>query len=473
MLGTQLAQLLDGVPTGTDEVLDLVASFDDCLVRGFARLGQERIAALAAFAGGVAATPLGAPAGEAVEKIAAGSVADAHLTALAATRAALLGAAHDALLADLDGALGRTRAPWRDPPTPPPPPGPVADNLRRGCRSWLHELAIAGWRGVDDDLVSAADQTLQALLAEPCLRRLAVVLDGLTAELRASCPVGTMERLPVRRWADLWSRALLLAQPGGWPGTTEPAGAERVSGRLLPLGVDVHEHGTAVQLQVHGVLEPAGGGGPLLVRTGVAAAKVDTIVGPALWRLPGECPVLLRALAGHRGLEVTDLPLLASGDLVWDDGRASVGEPADPFASARVLLAGALAPAVPPLDRHPVRIAEPVLVEGYAAHDTPEAVTFELDGSQLALDLDRLPSCGPLTPEVVASSSACLGLLRWDGGWRLQPLAVQTTAKLWTAEVHNGDWALGPTDPKVVKAEAKAGDAVAVLRERAGRLLRR
>jgi hypothetical protein len=106
MLGTQLAQLLDGVPAGTGEALDLVASFDDCLVRGFARLGQERIAALAAFAGGVAATPLGAPAGEAVEKIAAGSVADAYLTVLAATRAALLGAAHDALLAGLDGALG-------------------------------------------------------------------------------------------------------------------------------------------------------------------------------------------------------------------------------------------------------------------------------------------------------------------------------------------------------------------------------
>ena len=42
-----------------------------------------------------------------------------------------------------------------------------------------------------------------------------------------------------------------------------------------------------------------------------------------------------------------------------------------------------------------------------------------------------------------------------------------------TTAAHNGEWALGPTDPKVVKAEARAGDAVAVLRERAGRLLRR
>lgn len=130
---------------------------------------------------------------------------------------------------------------------------------------------------------------------------------------------------------------------------------------------------------------------------------------------------------------------------------------------------------MPPLDRHPVRIAEPVLVEGYSAavSNGGAAVTLELGGNSLAVDLDRLPSCGPLTPELVAASSACLGLLRWDGGWRLQPLAVQATVKRRPVAVHNGDWALGPTDPKVVKAATKAGDAVAVLRERAGRLLRR
>jgi hypothetical protein len=89
------------------------------------------------------------------------------------------------------------------------------------------------------------------------------------------------------------------------------------------------------------------------------------------------------------------------------------------------------------------------------------------------LDLRRLPVCGPLTPELVRTSQSCLGLLRWDGRWSLQPIAVRATAKRKPVEVHTGDWALGPTDPKVVKAEARAGDAVAVLRERSGRLLRR
>jgi DegV family uncharacterized protein len=245
---------------------------------------------------------------------------------------------------------------------------------------------------------------------------------------------------------------------------------EPVSGRLLVLGVDVHEHATAVQAQVHAVLEPAGGDPPRAVRVSVGAAKVDTIVGPAVWRLLNAHPTLLGALAEHRGLDVTDMPLLASGDLVWHDDRAALAEPADPFVTARVLLPEAAFPAVPPLERHPVRIAEPVLVEGYRAADGG----FELDGHTLPVDLDRLPAGGPLTPAMVTASEACVGLVRWDGGrWTLQPLAVRGTLKRKPFEAHGGDWAMGPTDPKVVKAEARAGDAVAVLRERAGRLLRR
>ncbi|MCG5215579.1 hypothetical protein [Streptosporangium sp. KLBMP 9127] len=467
MLGVQLGELLDGTPPGIEEALDLVTGFDDGLVHGLGRLGEERAAALAALAGALAATPLGERAGEAAEKIAAGSVADEHLVALAGGRTALFGAVHDALLTHLDTALGRTRAPeWE----PAPPAEPLSDNLLAGCRSWLNELAITGWRGVDHDLVSASGQPIEALLAVPGLRGLAVLLDGLAAELRASCPVATLDRLPTRRWSDLWTRALLLSQPGG-----RTAGrAEPVSGRLLILGVDMHEHGTAVQVQVHGILEPKGGGPSRLVRTSVAVAKVDTIVGPAVWQLLHRYPVLLAALAGRRSLDVTDVPLLDSGDLVWHDDRASAGEPADPFATARVQLAGALAPAVPPLDRHPVRIAEPVLVEGYKAKAADGGVTLALDGHTLTVDVDRLPASGPLTAKLVAASSACIGLVRWDGGrWLLQPLAVQTVVKGTTTEAHNGDWALGPTDPKVVKAEAKAGDVVAVLRERAGRLLRR
>ncbi|WP_329262409.1 hypothetical protein OG417_20070 [Actinoallomurus sp. NBC_01490] len=470
MLGVQLAELLGAAPDGAEEALDLVAGFDDALAHGLGRLGGDQAAALTALAGALGATPLGPPVREAAEKIAAGSVTDEHLAALAGGRTALFGAVHDALLGRLDAALGRERAvpPVVEAAEPAIEEEP-ADPRFGACRSWLQELAITGWRGVDHDLVSAADQAVEALLADPGARRLAVLLDGLAAELRASSPVATMQRLPARRWADLWARALLLCRSGS-VGREKQNGPEPVSGRLLVLGVDLHEHATAVQAQVHAILELAGGAPPRAVRVSVGAAKVDTIVGPAVWRLLHAHPTLLGALAEHRGLDLTDMPLLASGDLLWHDDRAALAEPADPFVTTRVLLPEAAFPAVPPLERHPVRIAEPVLVEGYRAVDGG----FELDGHTLPVDLDRLPGGGPLTPAMVTASEACVGLVRWDGGrWTLQPLAVRGTLKRRPFEAHGGDWAMGPTDPKVVKAEARAGDAVAVLRERAGRLLRR
>src|SRR5690606_41836633 len=93
--------------------------------------------------------------------------------------------------------------------------------------------------------------------------------------------------------------------------------------------------------------------------------------------------------------------------------------------------------------------------------------------------VDRATSFGVSGPQagsrkLVARSTACIGLLRWDAGrWSVQPLAVQTRGKGGTTAAHTGDWAQDPTDPKAAKAALRNGDPVAVLRERAGRLLRR
>ena len=65
-------------------------------------------------------------------------------------------------------------------------------------------------------------------------------------------------------------------------------------------------------------------------------------------------------------------------------------------------------------------------------------------------------------------------LLRWDAGrFRLQPLAVETTVRKKPVAVHAGAWAGGTTDKAGIKAEKAATTAVTVLRERAGKLLRK
>ncbi|WP_233611621.1 hypothetical protein [Amycolatopsis sp. WAC 01376] len=453
--------LLTDPIAGLDEALAVVDAFDDVLVAGLLR--PQKIAGLTELAEAVAGSPLASRVAEAAEKTAAGAAGEEHFVSLAAARIAVFGSVHDAVLARLAEATGR---PSEEESTRQVSKTDMP-NLPAAARSWLSDLARAGWQGIDHDLISASAQVISALLAEPSLRRLAVLLDGFAAELAASCPGAALERVPVRRWGDLWSRGMLLTLPVATPAIGT------VTGRLLPLGVDLLEHSTAAQAQVHAVFEPEDGSTPRLVRASVTVPKPDTIIGAGIWQLLRPHLSLLTAISEGRSMDLTEMPLTAEGDLLWQDEHARLGEPADAFSTARVALPKAVTPAVAPLDRHPVRIAVPVFLEGYGIEGDEDALTFTFAGNHLAVETDRIPAAGPLTPKAVASSSACIGLIRWDGGFRLQPLAMETTVRKKTTAVHAGAWAGGTTDKAGVKAEKAATDAAAVLRERAGRLLRK
>ncbi|MFE5567390.1 hypothetical protein ACFQ68_20565 [Amycolatopsis japonica] len=453
--------LLTDPIAGLGEALAVVDAFDDVLVAGLLR--PQKVAGLTELADAVAGSPLAARVAEAAEKTAAGAAGEEHFVSLAAARIAVFGSVHDAVLSRLVEATGRPQ----DEDSTRRVSETESPNLLAAARSWLADLARAGWQGIDHDLISGSAQVISALLAEPSLRRLAVLLDGFAAELAASCPGAALDRVPVRRWGDLWSRAMVLTLPGAAPevGT--------VTGRLLPLGVDLLEHSTAAQAQVHAVVEPEDGTAPRLVRANVTVPKPDTIIGAGIWQLLRPHLSLLTAISEGRSMDLTGMPVTAEGDLLWQDEHARLGEPADAFSTARVVLPKAVTPMVAPLDRHPVRIAVPVFLEGYDVEGDEDEVTFTFAGNRLFVETDCIPAAGPLTPKAVASSSACLGLIRWDGGFRLQPLAVETTVRKKTTAVYAGAWAGGTTDKAGVKAEKAATDAAAVLRERAGRLLRK
>ncbi|GAB1510185.1 hypothetical protein [Actinophytocola sp. KF-1] len=457
------ADLLTEPVDGLAEAIAAVDAADEALTTGLLR---PRTTGLARLADAVAGSPLATRVAEAVEKAAAGAAGEDHFLAIAAARTALLGSVHDALMSRVEAATGRPVTV----DTAAPSGGQHAANLLAAARSWLADVARAGWRGIDHDIVAGAAPVISALLPDPALRRLAALLDGFAAELAASCPGAALAHVPTRRWGDLWSRAMVLTVPGA----ADAPVTGTATGRLLPLGVDLHEHATAAQAQVHAVLEPEDGGTPSLVRASVSVPKPDTVLGAGIWQLLRPHLSLLAAVGEGRSVDIAGMPVTAEGDLVWDDEHARTGAPADAFATARVVLPTATVPATAPLDRHPAHIAVPVFLEGYTTGTVDGTTVVDLAGHTLAVDVDRVPAAGPLTPEAVAASHACIGLLRWDAGeFRLQPLAVETTVRKKPVAVHAGAWAGGTTDKAGVKAEKAATDAVAVLRERAGRLLRK
>ncbi len=472
------ADLLAETVAGLDEALAAVDAFDQALVAGLLRPRPAQAAGLTQLARAVAGTPLASRVAAAAEKAAAAIAGEDDFVALAAARIALLGSVHDALMIRVEEATGRPR----DVPEAVTAlkSEQQAVNLLAASRSWLSDLARTGWHDLDNDVVSGAAPVVSAMLPDPALRRLSTLLDGFAAELGASCPGSAAERIPARRWADLWSRATLLTLPGA-AGVTVTGTA---TGRLLPLGIDLHEHPTAVQAQVHAVFEPAAGTGPQgtgsqgtgprLVRASVSAPKPDTVIGAGVWQLLRPHMSLLAAFSEGRSMELADMPVTAEGDLIWNDDHARPGQPADPFVTARVALPAAADPATAPLDRHPARIAVPVFLEGYAVRKNDDALAFIVAGRPLVVDTGRIPAAGPLALEAVAKSGACIGLLRWDAGsFAVQPLAVETTERKAAVAVHAGGWAGGAADKTGVKAEKAASDALSVLRERAGRLLRK
>ena len=102
------ADLLASTPDGLDEAIAAVDAFDQALVAGLVRPQPAQAAGLAHLAEAVAGTPLASRVAEAAEKAAAGVAGEEHFAALAAARTALLGAVHDALMAQVQEATGRS-----------------------------------------------------------------------------------------------------------------------------------------------------------------------------------------------------------------------------------------------------------------------------------------------------------------------------------------------------------------------------
>jgi hypothetical protein len=405
--------------------LALADGLDGALSAGLARLVPQQRAALTSFANAFAGSPLGGAANQAVSALAGGDPSAHHLVVLAAARAGLFGAVADALLAE----RGITLAPVEVEAAP----SPTAEQKPRldGLRPWLVEVALAGFSQLDAATLAPILPTVSAIQQTPGLERLAGVVTGFMNELLDHAPTSALPEVPARRWADLWTRCLLatVALP-------ERVSSNAVSGRLAVLGADVRQHEQLVSCVVHGVFD-SGDGVRRFVRTTLSSWKVDAIAGADVWNLlRPKAPVLVAALGSPAILGVSGT-LSATGELTIAEVTDS--QPFDPFA---LDLGGVLYAPPAPRDRHPIQIAVP-------ARDVDVPLDLSRSGPLLDLRAD------------VSDAASVLGLLRWDDGWRLQPMLIRTKkGKI-----------VGPAATLAAAEKVKA-DARAVLAERSSKLLR-
>lgn len=425
---------LAATPPGVEEALGLVERFDDALLYGFARMGDAQRASLEALAGVFDGSPLGTAVAEAVAAVGRSEFVARSFLALASARVALLGAAHDALRAQALEAFGRTAPPAEE---VAPLSAAGSATALAGAQQWLAELAIAGFKHLEESSVAPFSATLENLQEDPGLTGLAALLTGFFGELLGHMPASRQPALPAFRWGDLWSSAMVRTQQVPGPPTFREVG-----GTLTPIGLDVQAHDNFACAVLYGMLED---GDTRTVRVPFAGYKVDVIAGAEVWDLFGpQAGPVLESLAGHKVLKVSNAELRADGDLILRS-PPKLGGAADPFGLAEQLTA---LPPPSPLMRHPVHIAEVVRLPG--DHGLPLAT-------------ERLSPGSGLTEEDIAQATEVLGLLRFDrGGWRVQPIG----AKKKIGFVLAGE-DLAPARKKLKNRSLE------VLKERSGRLLRK
>jgi hypothetical protein len=458
-----LKELL-AVPEAVQKAGEVITRLDRCFLAGFGRLGPEQTEALRSLERIGSTTPLAAPLSAASEALGRNEFVERHFAALAAARAAIQGAQHDALRVHAARALGRP-LPEAGEETPGGEAIPEPIKVwQESTRHWLMEIALAGFGQLEYQTLAPFTATLEQLQGEPRMTRLAALLTGFHQELLRSLPISALPHVPICRWVDLWTRAMVGAlRP---PETTS---GHKVSGTLSPLGVDLHQHGFFVSAVVHALLDTEQ---PRVIRVTLSSYKVDVVRGPELWQCFAEkAAPLLKAIAGQETLDVSDMTLMPTGDLLWD-GTARKGKKRPFLDTAKEWLApgsakAAALPSVAVLDRHPVQIAEPVYLEGYGVSDGDEVCLDLGDGAALRVAAERMAGSSELQPEHVAKSQALFGLLRFDhGGWAVQPLAARLSGK-------SGDVFTGSSAAEPPPAGKKKKATLPVLRERASRLLRK
>ncbi|MDM8521884.1 hypothetical protein QUF80_00790 [Desulfococcaceae bacterium HSG8] len=461
---------LHSPPDGTDELASLIHRLDQCFLSGFARLDTGHKETLASLTRVFTGTPLENPLQKSCDAIQRNEFLEEHFAAIASVRAALHGTYYDILHKHVTATLGRS-------PVEIPESEDIGGNgmpshigaWMESARHWLTELAIAGFGRAEIETVMPFMSSLEQIQKEPRLVRQSALLTGLFDELLRALPVSDVNALPLCRWTDLWTRSMI-----GTLRLFPPLPAKRVSGLLRLMGFDVRQHSHFVSVLAYGMLKLDDFN--KFVRITLSSYKVDAIAGDEIWLLFPNAVSLFRAFSEKAGLHIKNMPILPTGDLIWN-GDAVFGEKyklADqagrwftPDAGNTIQLCR-----IHPADRHPVHLAEPVFLDDYAVKKTDDRIVLDW-GENLVLPvaMEQISPVSELTEDMIVRSVRMFGLLRFDAGqWALHPLGVvyekgRGKARK-TYEVFTG----GNAAAIIKKISGKS--TVAMLQERAGRLLR-
>lgn len=435
-----------------------ITNFDRCFATGFANLNGQLSEAIVSLERIFTGTPLSESVQLAVKAISQNEFSVRHFTVLAAARTALQGALFDSLQERSFTALGRKDNKEKESNFTQINSSVLAE--RESIQHWLMEIAIVGFARLDVSALIPFTGTLEQIQANPEAIDLAGLLTGFYRELIDRIPIKEIDTIPLYRWVDLWSRGML--------GQSLLLDNIEVYGTLELFGLDLRHHDNLVCFTIYGLLNS--GAEIRAVKVTMSAYKVDAITGDEIWLLFPEADLLLNAFCENKTLAIEKMPMLSTGDLLWDGSKAKIGHSFDLIAKARDFFAvnadkKFLNYQTHPLDRHPVQLAEPIFLEDYKMKKDGEELLLNWTEGSLKIASKRNSILSGLSEKAILSSRKIFGLLRYDAqNWQVQPLAIESKqADLIFA---------GQKASQTIQKPPKK-NTVAILQERASRLLRK
>ncbi len=470
---------LQKLPEGLAEAATIVDGLDLCLAMGMSRLSDLEREKLTAFGEVFAGSPLGEPVKVALEAIAESRFAPEHFLPLAIARASLQASQHDALRAQLAAALQLADSPAVEAPSLQVQDREAVARLS-AAQHLLAELAISGFANAQPEQLAGFARHLEALQEHADSARAAALFTSFFHELLETLPVDGPEKAPRRRWGDLWSRGFITASYPAQPDSAQPRPAK---GLFTPIGSDVRSSAFFCAAAIHGVFQPDDGGPAFWTWMAFQSYKVDLISGHENWALfrPAIDP-LLQALADGGTFQINEGGVFPDGRLTAVEMTAAPATSFDPVALVEKAV-GQLPPAPDVYTRHPVHLAQPVLLREIAVTKAGEGwMAKSADGVTLPLFAEANPDWSELGAIDLATLTQLVGFIRFDAGaWRLQPLCGR--AKLpdppappkKKVKPPKGGWGEGwvRTGMYALAAlTASPSETLEVLSERASKLLR-
>jgi hypothetical protein len=468
----------------SNAAIALLAEIDPCFLIGFAHLEEKHLAVIDSLQRIFQGTPLRSSLEAMGKALSNYEFTPSAFVTLAVARASILGALSDELQQQVQQALGRL--PLANSLGESPSIGitePVGDSESNSVHAqmdsiqhWLMEVAISGFTRLGTSTWAPFLPTLETLQSDPKLIRSAALLTGLIDEFSTHLPAPSIQDIPQHRWVDLWTQTMLSILRS--PSNPQNPQSVAISGNLQLLGLDIRHHVNLVSLIAYGVLTASSSSNnsarSQLVRITLSRYYVPAITGDEIWLLFADAKPLFEALAQQQTLQLEKAQLLPTGDLLWDINtvNATLGEAYDllklatafslnPDNSADIPISCTIAPG----DRHPTQLAEPVFLAGYKVINQNDLISLTWDGHPaLNIAMERLSPLSAIAAADLLKSTQMFGLLRFDAGhWSMQPLFLTIKSKricpsLSAIEILN---------------KPPATNKIAVLKERAGRLLRK